>query len=83
MKSIWIFLACALQFAAGAKILSIITAPSRSHHNVIERLVIELAKRGHEVTFVTPFKQPKPVPNLREVIIPYMHQEMRSKQVFT
>lgn len=80
MKLLWFLaFAGALQVSAGAKILALVPMPARSHHNLFERLVIELAKKGHEVTYVSSFKQSKPVKNLREIILPDIHKELLSK----
>lgn len=77
MKLAWLLaLAGAIQLCAGSKILAIVQMPSRSHHNLLERLVIELTKKGHEVTLITPYKQSKPVKNLKEIIIPDLYKNL-------
>lgn len=55
----------------GAKILGFFAALSRSHFIVEEPVMRELAKRGHEVTVVTPFKQSgEHLQNYRYIEIP-------------
>lgn len=41
----------AVNFSNGARILSVYSTYSRSHFIVAETLLIELAKRGHNVCF--------------------------------
>lgn len=80
MRLTWVLvLVGAIQLCAGSKILAIVQMPSRSHHNLLERLVIELTKKNHEVTFITPYKQSKPVKNLKEIIIPDLYKNMTGK----
>jgi glucuronosyltransferase len=53
-----------------AKILGVFPYPSKSHTILGQALFAELAGRGHETTFVTPYplKNP-PTENYREVVI--------------
>jgi glucuronosyltransferase len=67
-----IIFALQYQEIIGARILSISIMSSKSHKNVYEPLLKELANRGHQVTIVTPVKASKPYPNITEIIgIPY------------
>ncbi|CAH0598234.1 unnamed protein product [Chrysodeixis includens] len=53
-----------------ARILAVFPTPSISHQVVFRPLTQELAKRGHEVTVITPdpvFKNSKAPPNLTEI----------------
>lgn len=59
-----------------AKILSLMTIISRSHHIFNRALSLELAKRGHQVTVFTPDKEKKPVPNLREIYIEGVYEDL-------
>lgn len=64
-----------------AKILCVFPSPGRSHVLVGQALLKGLAKRGHEVTMVSPFKLPKPVKNYRDIYIPaddFVHQLSKS-----
>ena len=74
MKTWLLILINVLEQCAGAKILAIAPMPLRSHFMVIEQVIIELANKGHEVTFYTPYKQSKPVPRLKEIILPDMQE---------
>lgn len=53
-----------------AKILGVFPYPSRSHSILGQALFTELASRGHEVTYLSPypFKKPPP-PNYRDIAI--------------
>ncbi|KAK7868265.1 hypothetical protein R5R35_000662 [Gryllus longicercus] len=48
------------------RVLSIFYFSGRSHFLVIETLLKELAKRGHQVDVVSHFPQKKPLPNYRD-----------------
>ncbi|CAD0205774.1 unnamed protein product [Chrysodeixis includens] len=57
-------------FNEGAKILAVLPTPSISHQVVFRPLTQELARRGHEVTVITPdpvFKNIRAPPNLTEI----------------
>lgn len=67
----WLLAAAAvLASAYAADILVVVPTPAKSHHFLMEKIALDLAERGHRVTFITAFKQPKPVKNLEEVIYP-------------
>jgi glucuronosyltransferase len=53
----------------GARILGIFPFPARSHHIVHKALMLELARRGHEVTVVSAFPENKPIPNYRDIVL--------------
>uniref|UniRef100_A0A182S9Q8 UDP-glucuronosyltransferase n=1 Tax=Anopheles maculatus TaxID=74869 RepID=A0A182S9Q8_9DIPT len=55
---------------SGYRILGINTSPSRSHVIVQDALMKELARRGHHVTMVSPYKEPEQVPNYRKITVP-------------
>lgn len=79
MKFLWIFIfITAFQFGGGEKILGIVSMPSKSHYHLFERLFIELTKKGHEVTLITPFKQSQPVPKFKEIFIPNLYENFIS-----
>lgn len=74
MKLAWILvLVGAIHVCAGSRILVIVPMPARSHSILFERLVIELAKKGHQVTYISSFKQSEDVPNLEEIVLPNLH----------
>lgn len=80
MKLLWfVTVLGAFQLSYGAKILSLVPVPTRSHHILLEKLTNELASRGHEVTLITPYKQSNPPDNLKEIIIPDLYKNMTCK----
>ncbi|PSN51253.1 hypothetical protein C0J52_11770 [Blattella germanica] len=58
---------CLICHGDAAKILGLYPFPARSHLIVQKALVLELARRGHEVTILTPVLEKKPVANLTEI----------------
>ncbi|CAG4958597.1 unnamed protein product [Colias eurytheme] len=52
-----------------AKILCVFPAPVYSHQIVFRPFVEELARRGHEVTFITPHPMQESVQNLKQISI--------------
>lgn len=59
----------------GYNILGIFPMISRSHYIVGHALLKGLADAGHEVTMISPFKEPKPIPNYNEVVLEGLIQE--------
>lgn len=51
----------------GAKILAIFHTASKSHQILGQRLMLELNKDGHEITFVTPFPIKNPPKGVKNV----------------
>ena len=49
------------------KILTLFHIPIKSHHILASKLVKELARKGHEVTFVTPFPEKTQEKNVKEI----------------
>lgn len=62
----WAFILCFVVIVGvvyGARILGIFSlAAGPSHFLMYERLMIELAKRGHKVDVVSHFPQKQPIP---------------------
>uniref|UniRef100_A0A182YRP9 Uncharacterized protein n=1 Tax=Anopheles stephensi TaxID=30069 RepID=A0A182YRP9_ANOST len=56
--------------ASAYRILGFNTSPSRSHVIVQDALMKELARRGHHVTMVSPYKEPEQMPNYRKITVP-------------
>lgn len=54
---------------ASYKILGISPVAGPSHYFVVSALMKGLAADGHEVTFISPFKQKAPIPNYNEVYL--------------
>ncbi|KAH8261353.1 hypothetical protein KR044_007857, partial [Drosophila immigrans] len=61
-----------LELAAGSRILAAFFFPGKSHFMMTNAIVRELVKRGHEVTFVTPFSMENENlgENYKEILIP-------------
>ncbi|XP_972349.3 UDP-glycosyltransferase UGT5-like isoform X1 [Tribolium castaneum] len=77
---------CALlSLCNGYKILAVFPTPFHSHCTLASKLVTELAKRGHEVTYLSPFPKKTQTKNLREIslesIIPVINE--RKKQLLS
>jgi glucuronosyltransferase len=51
----------------GARILGVFPFPGRSHLIVHKALMLELARRGHEITMVSSFPESKPIPNYTDI----------------
>lgn len=51
------------------KILCVFPTPSKSHYYVGHALLKGLAKEGHEVTMISPFREKKPIENYSEVFL--------------
>ena len=63
--------ACYIQSCIGARIVVIYAMSSKSHIFAVMPLVEELAERGHQVTFISPFKGiAKNVKDVREITLP-------------
>ena len=59
-----------LHNAEAAKILFFGPTPSKSHLIVSRHLLMELVKRGHEVTKVSSFPENKQIENYRDISLP-------------
>lgn len=53
----------------GAKILAIFHLPSKSHYILGSTLLKALAKRGHQVTMISPFALEEPVNNYTDLVM--------------
>lgn len=62
----------------GARILSITSMPSRSHAILMERLLRELADKGHQITHIAVMPPSKPVPNMEVIYVPGVRDAMMS-----
>ncbi|XP_070135033.1 UDP-glycosyltransferase UGT5-like [Drosophila bipectinata] len=60
-----------LHLGEGARILAAFVFPASSHFMMTNAIIRELVKRGHEVTFITPFSLAKENlgPNYKEILI--------------
>lgn len=52
-----------------AKILGVFPYPSKSHAILGQPIFVELAKRGHEVVFISPFPLKNPPKGYRDVVL--------------
>lgn len=52
-----------------ARILGVFPYPSKSHAMLGQPIFVELAKRGHEVTFVSPFQLKDPPKGYRDILL--------------
>ena len=69
VKSIFIFVLFAVNQCYSAHILALVLYGSKNHRTSLFPVLKELAQRGHNVTFVTPFKSAEEVQGLREIEI--------------
>jgi hypothetical protein len=69
MSPAWLFvlILVPVSMCRGAKVLGMFPFPARSHLIVQKALMYELARRGHEVTVVSPFPENKAIPNYTEI----------------
>ncbi|XP_020804450.1 LOW QUALITY PROTEIN: UDP-glucuronosyltransferase 2B15-like [Drosophila serrata] len=61
-----------LDLGSSSRILAAFFFPGKSHFMMTNAIIRELVKRGHEVTFITPFSLAKEKlgPNYKEIVIP-------------
>jgi glucuronosyltransferase len=71
MSPSWLLVLALLPVALndGAKILGMFPIPAKSHLIVDKALMLELARRGHEITMVSGFPENKPVPNYTDIVV--------------
>lgn len=64
------FLLCLFVHAGeSSKILGVFPSPGYSQFILGERLMTELANRGHEVTVISPFQPKNPVKNYKTILV--------------
>lgn len=70
-----------LDLGEGARILAAFIFPATSRFVIINAIIRELVKRGHEVTFITPHSLAKENlgPNYKEIVIGWYPSWNRSK----
>lgn len=76
-KFIGIFLLAMLASCESSKILFMHPSFSKSHVSPLQILAKELAKKGHEITFVTMYPLDKPVKNYRDIKIEVNEEESK------
>lgn len=62
-----------------SKILGVFPSPGYSQFILAERLMTELANRGHEVTVIAPFEPKMPVKNYRTILADRMLKLMEGE----
>lgn len=67
--TITVLLVNILECISGYRILGIFPHEGKSHHNMFDPILIELAKRGHQVTVITNFPLTNPPVNYTEIDI--------------
>lgn len=68
----YVLLQSVLLFAGNVdayRILGIFPAPAYSHYALGSRLMKALAEKGHDVTFIAPFKEKNPPKFYREIVL--------------
>lgn len=65
-------------YTEGAKILGIFHMTAYSHYQLGDRILKELAERGHEVTVITPFAEKEPTKNFKTVVLTGLVEEHES-----
>lgn len=62
------------------KFLAMLPVTSRSHYYIGSNLMKALAAKGHEVTVISPFKEDKPIPNFKEVLLESSWEKSRESK---
>lgn len=61
------------------KFLALYQMPTGSHYILASKLFKEIAKKGHEVTFVTPYVEKTPVKNLKVIPVESLQKVLNSR----
>lgn len=64
-----LLISCNFYLVSCAKVLGVFPYLSKSHSILVRPIFIELAKRGHEVTFLSPFPMKNPPKNYRDITL--------------
>lgn len=64
-----------------SRILGVFPSPGYSQFILAERLMTELAKRGHEVVVISPFQPKRPVENYTSIVVDAMIGNIEGKYV--
>lgn len=65
------------------KILGVFHMPAYSHFQLGDKLLKELAARGHEVTIVTPYKEKESTENFKTIELNGIIEEVESRFTFS
>lgn len=82
MKLILIALLCSVHDAYGANILGVFPFPTFSHTNAYIPILKELARKGHNVTMVSPYPLKEPIPNYNDIVLENTLDQVMSKYFF-
>ncbi|XP_055304712.1 UDP-glucosyltransferase 2-like [Sitodiplosis mosellana] len=66
---VFLILCFSYQNVFGYNILAILPTASKSHYYIGSNLMKGLAKEGHQVTVISPFKEKKPIENFSEIML--------------
>nr|AHX56947.1 UDP-glycosyltransferase 211D1 [Strigamia maritima] len=75
-----------IALALGSEILYLMPVATKSHRNVFDPLIFELAKRNHHITIVSPYASPnfEPHQNVREIRLAYnIDSQMFTQDLFS
>lgn len=79
LRQILVFFAFMLFTVNSAKILGVFHVPGYSHYQLGDRLLKELAVRGHEVIVITPYAEKTPVKNFKQVVLTGAIEKLQRK----
>lgn len=84
VNGVFVLLICLAISSVGklSKILGVFPSPGYSQFILAERLMTELANRGHEVTVICPFQPNKPVKNYETIVVDGMLEEFRCEYYY-
>lgn len=74
-----VFCFCLVYVGESSRILGVFPSPGYSQFILAERLMTELANRGHEVIVICPFKPRKPVKGYTTIVVDGMLEEFQCK----
>ncbi|XP_034662986.1 UDP-glucuronosyltransferase 2A1-like [Drosophila subobscura] len=72
-----LLLLCSLSCVSAYNYLVVLHTAARSHYHVGSALAKGLAAAGHQVTIVSPFELKKPIPNIKDVLVPSVMEVMK------
>ena len=75
MNAVLLFIS-SLHVTQGAKILGVFPMPAKSHMIVHSALMKELARRGHQVTVLSPFPEKSPIHNFTDIEFKVSYSEL-------
>lgn len=73
---------CLAYEGESSKILGVFPSPGYSQFILAERLMTELANRGHEVIVICPFEPQKPVKGYKTIMVDGLLEDFRCKLLY-